>query len=212
MKDKKIKDFINDLGSELSAPGGGAAAGIVGAVGVALTSMVYSLTVGKKSYEILSKENKDKLDENLLIAKRTYDEMLDFMSKDEDAFTTLMECYKLPKETIEEQNLRSKKIEECTIGAMIVPLELSRKALRFFENVSFAFKYGNKNLISDSVVSAIMLSACIDSSIVNVEINLNFLKDKKLVEEVKEEISYIRNESNRLKNEILSESGFLQNN
>ncbi len=49
MKNEKIKDFIEDLGSNSSAPGGGAAAGIVGAVGVALTSMVYSLTVGKKS-------------------------------------------------------------------------------------------------------------------------------------------------------------------
>ena len=56
-----------------------------------------------------------------------------------------------------------------------------------------------------------MLSACIDSSIVNVEINLGFLKDKNLVKSVKEEILHIRNESNKLKEEILKESGFLQN-
>ena len=93
----------------------------------------------------------------------------------------------------------------------MVPLELSRKALKFFDNVKFAAKYGNKNLISDAVVSAIMLSACIDSSIVNVEINLGFLKDKNLVKSVKEEILHIRNESNKLKEEILKESGFLQN-
>ena len=56
-----------------------------------------------------------------------------------------------------------------------------------------------------------MLSACIDSSIVNVEINLGFLKDKNLVKSVKEEILHIRTESNKLKEEILKESGFLQN-
>lgn len=211
MKNQKIKDFIEDLGSSSSAPGGGAAAGIVGAVGVALTSMVYSLTVGKKAYEALSEENKKKLDENLESAKKAYNEMLDFMNKDEEAFTALMDCYKLPKETCEEKNLRSEKINECTLGAMMVPLELSRKALKFFENVKFAAEYGNKNLISDAVVSAITLSACIDSSIVNVEINLGFLKDKNLVESVKEEILHIRNESNKLKEEILKESGFLQN-
>ena len=82
MKNEKIKDFIEDLGSSSSAPGGGAAAGIVGAVGVALTSMVYSLTVGKKAYEALSEENKKKLDENLENAKKSYNEMLDFMNKD----------------------------------------------------------------------------------------------------------------------------------
>ena len=173
--------------------------------------MVYSLTVGKKAYEALSEENKKKLDENLENAKKSYNEMLDFMNKDEEAFTALMDCYKLPKETCEEKSLRSEKIDECTLGAMMVPLELSRKALKFFDNVKFASKYGNKNLISDAVVSAIMLSACIDSSIVNVEINLGFLKDKNLVNSVKEEILHIRNESNKLKEEILKESGFLQN-
>lgn len=210
MKKLKIKDFIEDLGSNSSAPGGGAAAGIVGAVGVALTSMVYSLTVGKKVYEDLSEENKMKLDSNFKEAKKNYDEMLDFMNKDEEAFNALMDCYKLPKETCEEKNLRSEKINECTLGAMMVPLELSKKALKFFENVQFAAKYGNKNLISDAAVSAIMLSACIDSSIVNVEINLRFLKDKDLVTKVEEEILNIRNKSNALKEEILKESGFLQ--
>lgn len=199
MKKLKIKDFIEDLGSNSSAPGGGAAAGIVGAVGVALTSMVYSLTVGKKVYEDLSEENKMKLDSNFKEAKKNYDEMLDFMNKDEEAFNALMDCYKLPKETCEEKNLRSEKINECTLGAMMVPLELSKKALKFFENVQFAAKYGNKNLISDAVVSAIMLSACIDSSIVNVEINLRFLKDKDLAAKVEEEILNIRNKSNARK-------------
>lgn len=90
-------------------------------------------------------------------------------------------------------------------------LRIKQKSFKVFDNVKFASKYGNKNLISDAVVSAIMLSACIDSSIVNVEINLGFLKDKNLVKSVKEEILHIRNESNKLKEEILKESGFLQN-
>lgn len=210
MKNEKIKDFIEDLGSNSSAPGGGAAAGIVGAVGVALTSMVYSLTVGKKAYESLSDENKKKLDENLEISKKEYNEMLDFMNKDEEAFNALMDCYKLPKETEEDKRIRNEKIDKCTLGAMIVPLELSRKALKFFENVKFAAEYGNKNLLSDAVVSAIMLSACIDSSIVNVEINISFLNDEEFVKNIKEEILNIRHESIKLKDEILSKSGFLQ--
>lgn len=210
MKNETIKDFIEDLGSSSSAPGGGAAAGIVGAVGVALNSMVYSLTVGKKAYESLSDENKNILDKNFEEAKKGYDEMLDFMNRDEVAFSALMDCYKLPKDTEEEKKLRSKKIDECTLGAMMVPLELSRRALKFFDNVKFAAKYGNKNLVSDAVVSAIMLSACIDSSIVNVEINLAFLKDEEFVKKVKEEILHIRHESTRLKEEILKENNFLQ--
>ena len=210
MKDISIKDFIEDLGSSSSAPGGGAVAALAGAMGSSLTSMVYSLTVGKKAYENLSEENKRRVDINLKEAKKNYNEMLDFMKKDEEAFTALMDCYKLPKDTLEEETIRKEKIEKCTLGAMMVPLELSKKALKFFENVKFAMRYGNKNLISDAVIGAIMLSACIDSSIVNVEINLRFLKDKSLISEVKKEVSFIRDESNKLKEEILRESGFLQ--
>ena len=84
MKNEKIKDFIEDLGSSSSAPGGGAAAGIVGAVGVALTSMVYSLTVGKKAYEALSEENKKKLDEIVersLRGAALWDEVKDRLNK-----------------------------------------------------------------------------------------------------------------------------------
>lgn len=210
MKNEKIKDFIEDLGSKSPSPGGGAASGLVGAVGVALTSMVYSLTVGKKSYEVLDEEHKKVMDKNLEEAKKSYAEMLVFMKRDEEAFTSLINCYKLPKESDEEKKVRSEKIKECTIGAMMVPLELSRKALEFFENIKFAVKYGNKNLLSDAVVSAIMISACIDCSIVNVEVNLTLLKDEELAKKVREELYNIRRESNRLKEDILRESKFLQ--
>lgn len=210
MKNEKIKDFIEDLGSNSPAPGGGAAAGLVGAVGCALTSMVYSLTVGKKSYEVLNEEHKELMNKNFEEAKKTYDEMMDFMNRDEEAFTSLMDSYKLPKENEEENKVRSEKIKECTIGAMMVPLELSRKAVKFFENIKFAIKYGNKNLLSDGVISAIMINSCIEASLVNVEVNLAFLKDEELAKKVKEEISNIRRESNRLKEDILRESNFLQ--
>lgn len=210
MKNEKIKDFIEDLGSKSPAPGGGAAAGLVGAVGVALTSMVYSLTIGKKSYEILDEEHKELMNKNFEEAKKTYNEMMDFMNRDEEAFTSLMDCYKLPKENEEEKKVRSEKIKECTIIAMMVPLELSRKAVKFFENIKFAVKYGNKNLLSDGVISAIMINSCIEASLVNVEVNLAFLKDEELTRKVKEEISNIRRESNILKEYILRESNFLQ--
>lgn len=210
MKNEKIKDFIEDLGSNSPAPGGGAAAGLVGAVGGALTSMVYSLTVGKKSYEVLNEEHKELMNKNSEEAKKTYNEMMDFMNRDEEAFTSLMDCYKLPKENEEEKKVRSEKIKECTIGAMMVPLELSRKAVKFFENIKFAIKYGNKNLLSDGVISAIMINSCIEASLVNVEVNLAFLKDEELINSIKQEIINIKKESNRLKEEILKESSFLQ--
>ena len=41
--------FLEELASKAAAPGGGGASALVGAAGVALGSMVGSLTVGKKN-------------------------------------------------------------------------------------------------------------------------------------------------------------------
>ncbi|MGL5245342.1 MAG: cyclodeaminase/cyclohydrolase family protein, partial [Sarcina sp.] len=169
MKDMKIYEFIEDLGSKSPAPGGGGASALSGALGVALTSMVYNLTIGKKSYEQLSEELKSKLNFNLERCKELKDTMLMFMDKDKEAFLALMDSYKLPKETDEEKKIRKSNIEMCTIKAMDIPFQLAKIAIEFYDNIKFAAKYGNKNLISDSAVAAIMLSACIESSIVNTE-------------------------------------------
>ena len=45
-----IDQFLDDLGSKKAAPGGGAAAGLVGAQACALAEMVCHLTESNKNY------------------------------------------------------------------------------------------------------------------------------------------------------------------
>ena len=47
---KSCEEFVSVLATKEPVPGGGGAAALVGAVGVALGNMVGSLTVGKKKY------------------------------------------------------------------------------------------------------------------------------------------------------------------
>ena len=47
------EDFLSQLASKAPAPGGGGAAALVGAAGVALGNMVGNLTTGKKKYYFL---------------------------------------------------------------------------------------------------------------------------------------------------------------
>ena len=47
---QSCEDFLDVLASKEPVPGGGGAAALVGAVGVALGHMVGALTVGKKKY------------------------------------------------------------------------------------------------------------------------------------------------------------------
>ena len=50
------EDFLSRLASKAPAPGGGGAAALVGAAGVALGNMVGNLTTGKKKYSAVEEE------------------------------------------------------------------------------------------------------------------------------------------------------------
>ena len=48
--DLKVSEFVEVLGSDEPAPGGGSASALAGSMGIALTKMVTELTLGKKKY------------------------------------------------------------------------------------------------------------------------------------------------------------------
>jgi formiminotetrahydrofolate cyclodeaminase len=50
IKEMNVQNFLDQLASQASTPGGGSAAAIMGAMGAALVSMVCNLTIGKKNY------------------------------------------------------------------------------------------------------------------------------------------------------------------
>ena len=204
MNNQKIEDFILDLASDKPAPGGGAVAAIVASLAGALSSMVYSLTVGKKVYEELSEDDKNTLNENVEEAKGFYMEALKFARKDEDAFNALMGTYKLPKETEEEKKRRTHEIEKKTLECMVVPLSLAEESLSFYKNIMFAAEKGNKNLVSDAAIAAIMLHSAIESSVINVRVNLNFIKDENIQKSVKNKLRIIEENNNIMKMESMN--------
>ena len=55
MLNKTCDLFISELGSNAPVPGGGSAAALVGAVGIALGTMVGELTTGKKRTQSMRK-------------------------------------------------------------------------------------------------------------------------------------------------------------
>ncbi|WP_195970348.1 cyclodeaminase/cyclohydrolase family protein [Clostridium thermobutyricum] len=198
-KDYKIEEFINDLASDSPAPGGGSTAALVGALSGALNSMVYSLTVGKKSFEKLDENKK----EELLLFKTESENFIkrsiELMEEDRKAFSELMNGYKIPKEKED----REEKIQKLTIGALMAPLKMSREALKFYENIKFGVTYGNKMLVSDGGVSAILLHSTIESSILNVIVNLKYINDLNFKKEIEEEIENAMKISLEKKNEIM---------
>ena len=200
--DDTIKKFINDLESDMPAPGGGSVAGLIAALSGALNSMVYSLTVGKKSYMALDEKTQDIIrkfqSKSLEFSKRS----LEIMDEDRENFLKLMDCYKMPKDTDDEKEIRKNAIKENTIKSMEAPLALARECVIFYENLKVMAEYGNKMLLSDLGISAILLHSAIESSIINVKVNLNGLRSEEFFEELDKELIKMLERSIEEKNKI----------
>ncbi len=200
--DDTIKKFVGDLESDMPAPGGGSVAGLIAALSGALNSMVYSLTVGKKSYAGLDKSTQDMIrkfqEESLEFSKRS----LELMDEDRENFLKLMDSYKMPKESEEDKASRKKAIRDNTIKAMEAPLILARECIKFYDNLNVMAQYGNKMLLSDLGISAILLHSAIESSIINVKVNLNGLRSEEFFEELDKELIKMLEISIQEKNKI----------
>lgn len=202
-KDYKIEEFLSDLSSSSPSPGGGSTAALVAAISGALNNMVYSLTINKKSFEPLSMENKEKMIYFEKECKEFIEKCVKLMEEDRTSFNKVMDSYRLPKNTDEEKEYRKNKIKEKTYGAMMCPLNLCRECIKFYSNIEFAIEYGNKMLVSDAGVAASLLHSAIESSIINVKINLSSLKSESYFDEVESEIKDLLKKSNDKKQSIL---------
>lgn len=201
-KEYKVEEFINDLSSSLPSPGGGSVSGLVAALAGSLNSMVYSLTVNKKAFEKQELDiQKMVLDFKEASGKFTKKALI-LMEEDREHFNKLMDCYKLPKETEEEKAFRNKEIAQKTVKAMMAPKSLAEECLKFYDNIDIAVKYGNKMLLSDASCAAILLHSAIESSIVNVKVNLNSLRHLPMASSIEKEIKDILEKSLERKKSI----------
>ncbi len=202
-KDYEIIKFIEDLSSDLSSPGGGSVAGLMAALSGSLNSMVYSLTVNKKSFEDLDSETKKMILDFSEASKKFTIKSLKFMEDDRKYFNALMKVYKMKKDTEEEKEIRKKAVLEGTLKAMKTPLELCREGYKFYDNIEIAVKYGNKMLLSDAGCAASLLHSVIECSVINVKVNLTSLRSKSFAKGIEEEVNGLLKSSLERKEKIL---------
>ncbi|MBZ9687610.1 cyclodeaminase/cyclohydrolase family protein [Clostridium estertheticum] len=204
LDEKTVREFINELGSNSPAPGGGSVAALGASLASALGAMVFNLTVGKKAYNEYSDEDKMLVNKYLEECLKHKDKFLDLMNKDTEVFLILMSAFKLPKESDEEKKIRSAKIQEGYQKALEIPLSVAEESYKIYEYVKIAAKLGNKNAISDAGVSALMLQASIESAILNVKINLSSIKDETYKQEITERCNELIKQGRVKRDEILS--------
>ena len=82
------------------------------------------------------------------------------------------------KITEDEITLRNTKIQEATLGAIMVPLKVASISLSAMKTLDFILKYGNKQTVSDLGVAALSIASGIEGACLNILINLPGLDDQ----------------------------------
>lgn len=199
----EVSKFIDVVDSNSPAPGGGSVAALASSLGVSLARMVAHLSFGKKKYEALSDDVKAKFVKNFDELLKIKDELTALVDRDTEAYNTVMDAFKLPKETEEEKAKRHDEIQNATKYAIQTPYDivvLSGKAISLLGEI---LTNGNQNAITDIGVGAMLLMTGLEGGILNVKVNLLSIEDKAYVEKISKEIADIKVVAEKEKERIM---------
>ena len=200
MAEKSSAHFIEVLASKAPVPGGGGAAAMGGAIGMALSNMVGNLTVGKKKYADVEDEVKKLLEEGSAIIE----DLKGLVDRDAEVFEPLSKAYGLPKDTPEQAANKEKVMEECSIEACSVPLEIMRKSYAGIKIHERMGQIGSRLAISDVGCGVVFLKAALISGQLNVMINLGAIRDEKFLKETTAEMKQLVDDGSRLADQTLA--------
>jgi glutamate formiminotransferase/formiminotetrahydrofolate cyclodeaminase len=176
----RLTEFADETASESPAPGGGSVSAYVGALGVALGTMVANLSSHKRGWDERWEEYSDWAEKG-----QSYkDSLLGLVDEDTRAFNSVMAAFRLPAGSPEEQAEKDRVIEAATKHAIDVPLQVMRRALDSMEIMAAMAESGNPNSVSDAGVGALCARAAVRGAYLNVQINTPGLDDASFVDGV----------------------------
>ncbi|MBR5336483.1 MAG: cyclodeaminase/cyclohydrolase family protein [Lachnospiraceae bacterium] len=175
--------FTEVLSSSDPTPGGGGASALVGAIGVALGSMVANLTVGKKKYADVEEEIKGLRTK----AESLREQLLILVQKDADNFEPLAKAYGMPKDTEEEKKAKAEIMEKALKEACSVPMDIMKLCCEAIElHEGFAHK-GSALAVSDAGVGVEFCKAALRGASLNVFINTKLMTDREYADKINKE-------------------------
>ena len=179
LTDRSCESFASVLAAKESVPGGGGAAALVGALGVALCSMVGNFTTGKKTYAAVEDDVQRMLKEATAVRLR----LIELVAEDAEAFYPLSKAYAIPRDDPK----RAEVLEAATKSACAAPLEMMHQICRAIELLEEMGEKGSRMLISDVGCGALLCRAALEAASMNVFVNTKTLKDRAFAEQTEAE-------------------------
>ncbi len=198
--DMTVKGFVNETGSESPAPGGGSVSASVGAMGIALGTMVANLSSHKRGWDSRWEEFSNWAEKG----QKYMQELTYLVDEDTNAFNKIMDAFSLPKGNEEEKKIRKQAITNATKYAIEIPFKVMKASYKSMEVIKAMADIGNPNSASDAGVGALCANMAVKGAFLNVRINAVDLKEDSFVAEILKEGKQIIEKSAKLESVILS--------
>lgn len=178
--EESCTEFAALLASKTSVPGGGGAAALTGALGIALCSMVGNFTVGKKKYASVEADIQAILQRADLLRQQ----LLALVDADAQAFAPLSQAYAIPRD----DPTRAQVLETATANACQAPLEMLRRCGEAMDLLAEMLEKGSAMLLSDVGCGTLLCRAAMESAAMNVFVNTTSLRDRALARSMEAEV------------------------
>ena len=191
-------EFVDLLASKKSVPGGGGAAALTGALGIALNSMVVNFSIGKKKFI----DVQDKHEEILAKAEKLQKRLMELIDEDAENFYPLSQAYGLPSSTDEEKASKEEILQKALKVACAGPVEMIECIYESILLHQELVDISSKIIISDVGVGVQCLKAALHSALLNVIINVNSITDEEYTSKVNKETAEMVEKGSKIADEV----------
>ena len=169
-----MRELLALLGSSAPAPGGGAAAALVGALGAGLVEMTANLTVGRERYAAVEAEAQAIVQQ----AREARERFQAWVEEDAAVYGRVSAAYRRPRGSEDEKRARQAAIQAALAEAAQVPLDVAAASAALLRLCRTAAPLLNPNVISDVMVGAQLAHAALESAAINVQVNTATMADR----------------------------------
>jgi glutamate formiminotransferase/formiminotetrahydrofolate cyclodeaminase len=135
-------------------------------------------------------------------AQSLKDEFLRAVDLDTMAFNKVMDAFKMPKKTDEQQEEKARAMEEASQEATLVPMRVLEKSIEALKLAKEVALKGNKNSLSDAGVAGLTARAAAEGAYYNIKINLPGLEDADFKSKIKKQATALVKKATQLGDEL----------
>ena len=190
LRQTTIGEFLAQVSAPSPTPGGGGIVALSAATAASLGGMVCALAARKKESAELKELQRTFLD--------LQQEFLHLAQEDEKAFTAVLVAYRLPPG----EKDRAARIDASLRGAAEVPLRIAEKGVHLLSRLRALAPLGTRRSVSDVGVGAILAQGAIEGALLNVRINLAYMKDRSSVDKLRQRSTRLKDEASRIAEQI----------